>query len=357
MNDFSQTSPRILVVDDNALNRELLEGMLTSLGYQPVTAATGEQALEAVSEEVDLVLMDIRMPGMDGLETTRRLRERFAFHRLPVIMVTARDDQQARLLAVEAGANDFIAKPVDFTELRVRVSAWLQFKAAQDALQRQQETLERMVEARTTELRVALQDLREAYLDTLVRLSIAAEYKDEDTADHIHRMSRYVAVLAEGLGLPPEEVELLQHASPLHDVGKIGIPDHILLKPGKLTPEEWEIMKTHTTIGARILHGSPNEILQAGEVIALTHHERMDGTGYPRGLRGDEIPLWGRICAVADVFDALTSRRPYKPAFSNEEAYAILRESSGAHLDPQVVKVFFERLEDILEIQATYRKV
>jgi putative two-component system response regulator len=251
---------------------------------------------------------------------------------------------------------------VDLTELEVRTAALLKTKEAQDALKHHQAELEATVEQRTATLRQALDDMAEAqrqayqaHLDTIQRLAMAAEYRDEDAAPHIHRMSCYCALLAESLRWPPGEVEILKHASLLHDVGKIGIPDAILLKPGKLEEEEWEIMKQHTTLGARILRGSPSKFLQAGEVIAWTHHEKWDGTGYPRGLAQEDIPLMGRICAVADVFDALTSVRPYKKAFPNEKAYQILREGRGTHFDPQLVDRFLEHLEEVVAIQEQYR--
>lgn len=196
-----------------------------------------------------------------------------------------------------------------------------------------------------------------AHLDTIKRLAIAAEYKDEDTAIHIDRMSNYCAIIARELHLPPGEVEVILNASPMHDVGKIGIADAILLKPGKLDNDEWDIMKQHTTMGGRILSGSSSDLLLAGEVIALSHHEKWDGSGYPKGLAGEDIPLFGRICAVADVFDALISERPYKKAFSNEKAYEILREGRGTQFDPKVLDAFFKRLDKVVAIQEQYSHI
>lgn len=201
-----------------------------------------------------------------------------------------------------------------------------------------------------------IQDLEEAHLDTLHRLALAAEYKDKETVLHILRMSRYCAILARGLHLPPSDVEIILHASPVHDVGKIGIPDAILLKPGKLDREEWILMKQHATIGAHILSGSRSRLVQVGQIIAKSHHEKWDGSGYPEGLAKENIPLWGRICAVADVFDALTSKRPYKEAFSNEKAFKILKEERGKHFDPRIIDVFFEQLDDVLAIQVSALK-
>lgn len=235
-------------------------------------------------------------------------------------------------------------------------------KRRASVLKRQNTRLEERVLRRTLELQTALHEVLEAkhqlllaHKDTIHRLAVASEYKDQDTADHLHRMSRYVRVIAEGLGLPEREVEVLCDASPMHDVGKIGIPETILFKPGPLDTREWEVMKRHSTIGARILAGSPSVLLQAGEVIARTHHEKWDGSGYPSGLSGDRIPLWGRICAVADVFDALTTKRPYKDAFSNQKAFALLEEGMGKHFDPVLVDVFLEQQERILLIQQEFQ--
>jgi putative two-component system response regulator len=309
-----------LVVDDEEPNRMLLSAMLESLGYACEEAADGFEALALLRLEVDLVLLDVMMPGMDGFQVARRIREEAGAHDLPIVMVTALTSREDRLAAVEAGANDFIAKPVDLTELRVRVASLLRLKAAQDELRHYRRELEQQVERRTAALREALEEVVEAQrgtyaaqLETIQRLAFVAEFKDENTAQHIRRMSQYAAVLARKLSLSPTEVETIQHASPMHDVGKIFVPSEILLKPGSLTAEEYELMKQHTLVGGKILVGSHSRLLQAAEEIALTHHERWDGTGYPAGLAGEGIPLPGRICAIADVFDALTSSRPYKP--------------------------------------------
>ncbi len=349
---------RILIVDDEELNRELLEDLIASFGHEPEMARDGIEALAMMKLDIDLVLLDVMMPGMDGFEVAKRIRENVDFSDLPIIMVTALTSKEDRLRAVEAGANDFITKPIDKTELKVRTASLLKMKEAQDAIKRYKAELEKKVEQRTAELRLALQDTAEAqrkthqaHLETIQRLAIAAEYKDEDTAAHIHRMSNYCAIIARGLHLSPSEQEIILHASPMHDVGKIGIADAILLKPDKLYEDEWDIIKQHSTIGYRILSGSSSELLQVGEIIALSHHEKWDGSGYPKGLVGENIHLFGRICAVADVFDALTSTRPYKKAFSNEKAYEILRESRGTHFDPKVLDVFFERLDEVVSIQ------
>jgi len=349
---------RVLVVDDQEPNRLLLRDMLEALGHEVEVAATGAEALEKLTSAIDLVLLDARMPGMDGFELAARVRSVAAAADLPVVMVTALDSRGARLQAVEAGVNDFISKPVDMTELGLRVGSQLQLKQASDALRRHGEELERKVEERTTELRRALEAAqtaqrltREAYLDTIERLVLASEYKDRDTAHHIRRVSELSGLLADWNGADASEAELVRRAAPMHDVGKIGIPDTILLKPGALSEEERTIMQGHTTIGARILEGTPSEILQAGSVIALTHHERWDGEGYPRGLRGEEISRWGRICAIADVFDALTADRPYRKAFTVSETRELMEAEHGRHFDPALLDLFLENFAQVVEFR------
>jgi putative two-component system response regulator len=361
---FMDKPNRILIVDDEELNRELLESLVTSFGHEPEMARDGVEALAKLKLDIDLVLLDVMMPVMDGFEVARRIREDPDTSDLPIIMVTALTSKEDRLRAVEAGANDFITKPIDKTELKVRTESLLRMKEAQDAVKRHKAELEKKVEQRTADLRLALQDMAEAqrktyqaHLETIQRLAIAAEYKDEDTAAHIHRMSNYCAIIARVLHLPPGEVELILHASPMHDVGKIGIPDHILLKPGKLTPEEWTIMKEHSVMGGRILGEAEDDLIKAGEIIALSHHEKWDGSGYPKGLKGEDIPLIGRITAIADVFDALTSKRPYKFPMSNEKAFAIIKDSIGTHFDTKVGEAFFKGIDEILSTQKQYKDI
>jgi putative two-component system response regulator len=360
--DDMNAAKRILVVDDVDYNRVLLETLVQSLGYEVETARDGLEALAKLPLDIDLILLDVMMPGIDGYQVAQRVRADASYRDLPIIMVTSLDSREDRVHAVQAGANDFIAKPVERTELLVRLSSQLKLKDAQDALKRHQAELEQRVEQRTQALRLALQTAAdaqlktyEAHLDTIQRLVLAAECKDHDTAEHIQRMSQFGLVLARVIGLPPGQIEILRHAIPMHDVGKIGIPDSILLKPGKLTAEEREIMSSHTLIGGRILAGSPSELLQMGEVIALSHHEWWDGNGYPKQLRGESIPLPGRICALADVFDALTSDRPYRPAMTNEQALDLMRQGRGLQFDPDLFDAFFAHLDKILEAQANFR--
>ena len=353
---------RVLVIDDDDGIRRITQMLVEGLGHEVEPARDGIEGLAKLQLGVDLVLLDVVMPGLDGFDVCRRIRQDPAGRDVPVIIVTTFETKEHRLFAVEAGANDFIAKPVDETELRVRVTSLLKMKEAQEEVKRYQLHLEEMIEERTASLRKALELMADAQrvayqaqLETVERLAILAEYKDKVTAQHVQRMSEYSAVIARGLKLPPAEVELILHGSRMHDVGKIAVPDTILRKPSSLDPQEWVVMRQHSAIGSRILDNSSSEILQAGRVIALHHHERWDGAGYPNGLAGSDIPLWGRICAVADVFDAVTSERPYKPAFPNEEALQLLRAGRGKHFDPRVVDVFFECLDEILAIQDKYK--
>ncbi len=355
------TPERILVVDDERVNRELMEAILTGLGYRVELAEDGFEAVAKLGLDIDLVLCDLMMPGMDGFEVVRQIRAHEKVSDLPVCMVTSLSGKEQRLRAVEAGANDFVAKPVDRLEIEVRVKALLKMQQAQKALKRHRAELEETVERRTASLREALQAMSQAqrnahaaHVETIQRLAVAAEYKDEDTANHIHRMSHFARLVACELELPPGHCELILYASPMHDVGKLGIPDKILLKPGKLDSAEWEIMKTHTTIGGRILSDSNSELLRTGEIIALSHHEKWDGSGYPHGLAGDAIPIEGRISAIADVFDALTSRRPYKEPFSVEKSLEIIEEGRGSHFDSDVVDAFLRQLDAILLKRSEY---
>ncbi len=352
---------RILIVDDDPMALKMLCRHLESAGHQCVCAASGEEALALLSPSIDLVLLDIMMPGMDGYSVCRVIRNSPHHAETPVIFITALSSVADRIKAVEAGANDFITKPIDKTEVLIRTSSLLQLKEYRDELARSKKELEETSRVRAEALTVAVDNLRDmqesarlAHLETIHCLSAAAEYRDKDTSQHILRMSRYCSLLARALGLPDQEVEIILHSSPMHDVGKIGIPDAILLKPKSLDDDEWKIMKEHSLIGHKILDGAMSELLIVGAQIALTHHERWDGAGYPRQLSGDQIPLYGRIAAVADVFDALTSARPYKEAFSNEKALDIIKAGRGTQFDPALVDLFLQHFDKVLEIQKLY---
>lgn len=353
----------ILIVDDEDINRKVISTVLHGLGYETMVASSGMQALKMLSPKVDLVLLDIMMPEMDGFQVAQAIRSRDKGKDVPIIMITALSAKEDRLKSVKAGANDFISKPIDSVELEIRMNSLLQLKKYHDEIARYRDTLEEMVEAKTQALKMALENLHtaqettiKAHLETLSRLSVAAEFKDEDTAHHIQRMSSYSALIAEKVGLDDGQVDLILNASPMHDIGKIGIPDSILLKPSSLNPAEWKIMQRHCEIGAKILDSTSSHYLSSGRDIALSHHEKWDGSGYPRGLAGEDIPLFGRICAIADVFDALTSVRPYKEAFSNEKAIEIMLDGRGTHFQPELLDVFLELEDEVREIQLNWKE-
>jgi putative two-component system response regulator len=327
---------RILAVDDEESNLLLLRRILERDGYTNVETVTKPSRVpEMVIEQCPrLILLDLHMPEMDGYELMARLATVTGERRsIPFLVLTADATEQTKLRALSLGARDFLTKPLDRVELLLRVRNLLQVQHLQDRLFDHGANLEQQVAERTA-------DLEHARLEILDRLALAAEYRDDHTQEHAWRLGRTCALLAQGIGLPDKEVELIYRAAPLHDIGKIGIPDAILLKPGMLTAEEFEQMKAHTTIGAQILSGSKSPLLVMAERIALTHHERWDGQGYPNALSATQIPPPGRIAAVADVFDALTHARPYKAAQSVDEAVAEISNESGQHFDPDLVEAF-----------------
>ena len=331
---------RILVVDDEPANVALIERVLRQAGYENVLVHTdpAELLAEAAREEPDLVLLDLHMPGLSGMELLRALRVLMpAGSFIPTLVLTADATARTREEALGAGASDFLTKPFDLTEMRLRVRNLLTARALYRKLARQNAMLAEQVRERT-------QDLHDTRLELLHRLALAAELRDDDTYQHTVRVGRNAESLAEAVGMTPEESVLLRHAAPLHDIGKIGISDSILLKPGKLTPEEFDQIKTHAEVGARILGGSPTDVLRMAERVALQHHERWGGGGYPHGLRGEEIWLPARIVTVVDVFDALTHARPYKEAWPVERAVEEMRGLRGAHFDPDVLDVFLAGL-------------
>lgn len=354
---------RILVVDDEERSREVLQDILFSQGYEVSQAADGMEALKKLKGEgFDVIFLDIRMPRMDGLAATRRIKSDPELRHIPLVIVTGLDDDDLRVEALRLGADDFLVKPPRLAELTARVRSLVKVKAYHDHLVHYQKELEAEVEKRTQQLREALKrlaqshrKLKESSLDTIYTLSRASEYRDEETAAHIQRLSLCAAAVARQLGMEKDRVETILYASPMHDIGKIGIPDRILLKPGKLNSEEWAIMKQHTTFGGQILSGGSNDFIKVARTIALTHHEKWDGSGYPEGLKGEGIPVEGRITAVVDVFDALTSKRPYKKAYPIERSLQIIRKSAGTRFDPVIVNAFLKIEDEVVAIKERYQ--
>jgi putative two-component system response regulator len=345
----------VLIVDDADEIRRALTRILSA--YRPVSAGSAADALTILKAgpAPDLILLDMVMPHIDGFEFYRRLKANEDWRDIPVVFITGLSDEEHETRALALGAVDFIAKPFSPAVVRARVKAHLAQCADRETVVREKLALEDQVALRTRQIEAALEQIRNASIETIIRLSWAAEYKDEDTGEHALRMSYYSAAIARQLGFSEPEVAALLRAAPMHDIGKIGVPDHVLLKPGPLDPDEWEIMKQHTTIGARILAGSVSDTIKLASVVALSHHENWDGTGYPQGLRREEIPLVARIVAVADTFDAVVSKRPYKQACSFDTALAVLRDRRGTRLDPQVVDAFMAVKDEIVEIGATYQ--
>ena len=341
---------RILVVDDNLTNVVLLTKLLEAEGYLHVEGVTDSRVVVGMyeAEPYDLVLLDIRMPHMDGYDVMDGLKGIANGDIPPIMVLTAQTDMDTKLKALAAGAQDFLHKPFDRVEALTRIHNMIEVRLLHKQVRRQNEVLEQKVQERT-------QELEDTRLDVVHRLGRAAEYKDNETGMHVVRMSKIAHLLAVALGMSDDDAKLLLHASPMHDIGKIGIPDGVLLKPEKLDPEEWEVMKTHCQIGAEILGDHQSPLMQMARLVAMTHHEKWDGSGYPKGLKGVDIPLVGRITAVADVFDALTSERPYKKGWSIEDAAEYIKGQAGLHFDPAVVEKFSEHLDEITVIRNTLR--
>lgn len=342
----------LLAVDDMPMNLEMLEVMLTELDIQLLKAGNGREALDILGQacQVDAILLDLEMPVMDGFETLKTLKRTEQFRDIPVIVLTAGREEVVKTLAL--GANDFLAKPYNPEELRLRVMNHVRSKKLNDLSRDMNRVLEQEVVKKTAALRSALQLSKEAEYEISLRLGIAAEFRDLETGMHTRRISELSRALAGLAGLSDEEVETLRYASPLHDVGKIGIPDQILLKPGKLEPDEFDVMKQHTVIGGKILSEAGRyPLLEAGRVIALQHHEKWDGSGYPLGLSGEQIHIFARIVSIVDVFDALTSERPYKKAFPLEKAQAIMIKGLGSFFDPHLLELFMGHIYLFVQIK------
>jgi putative two-component system response regulator len=352
----AEVAGRVMIVDDDPKVRELHAKLVKSMGHTVEIAADGIEALAKLPLGIDVVLLDGEMPNLDGFEVAQRIRDTEKYASIPIVMVTGLEGAGLHRRALEVGINDFVQKPVNAEELRLRLRWLLELKRAHDRLEDRNVELERSVDQRTAALRDSLErraaaerHVYDAHLDTIRRLAVAAEYKDADTAGHIERVGVSAAVLAAAIGLSPGEAEAILHATPMHDVGKLGIPDAVLLKPGALTEAEWSVMRGHTTLGARLLAGSASEVIQMGERIARSHHERWDGNGYPEGLRGETIPLEARICAVVDCFDAVAMPRPYRPAFPIELAIDEIRKDAGQRFDPRLRQAFLDCLPAVMD--------
>ncbi len=354
---------KVMLVDDEPINIKVIEKYLRDAGYRHFVKTTdATTAVDLVRQELpDVVVLDIMMPQVSGLDILQVLRSESAFLHLPVLILTASSDEQIRLKALQLGATDFLNKPIKPAELTPRLRNAVIIKMHHDHVLDYSARLEREVQQRTAELERSRRELIQV-------LACAAEYRDQETGNHVVRVGRYAGITARRLGLTPEEVDSIEQAAILHDVGKIGITDAVLLKPGKLSERELEVIRNHCEYGANILRGIPSNadgdqmrslvglkrsqspILQLAAVIAATHHERWDGTGYPQGLAGEEIPITGRITAIADVFDALHSRRPYKEPYTLDRCFEIIEESSGSHFDPRVVEAFLDCRDEIRQV-------
>ena len=328
--DFSNDKPRILIVDDEPANLKVMREVLGNQ-YRMSFAKSGAAALALLEkEQPKLILLDIMMPDMNGFEVCEILKSTPALSHIPIIFVTALGDESDEFKGFELGAVDYITKPISPAIVRARVKTHLSL--------------------------VQAEQLKQAHVDLVHRLGRAAEYKDTDTGEHIARMSQYSKLLALEFGMGEQQAELLRQAAPMHDVGKIGIPDAILLKPGRLTPDEFNHMKQHAAIGAQILANSSSPLLQLAHKLAIEHHEKWDGSGYPNGLKGEQISVEGRIVAIADVFDALTSKRPYKEAWGVEEALEHMQAQAGKHFDPHLINLFVNKLDAIIAIKNAYQE-
>jgi putative two-component system response regulator len=340
---------RILAVDDQEFNLDLIElAFMDDLHVEVVLAQNGQIALDVLEKDSNfhVILLDLAMPVLDGFGALERLKSHPLWKHIPTIVVTANKEEKIR--ALKLGGDDFVGKPYDVEELKLRTLNYAKIKDFQD-------NLDKKVQERTAQLSQALLQAKKTEYEISARLGKASEYRDLETGMHIKRMSHYSAKLAELAGFESDEVELILYASPLHDIGKVGIPDQILLKPGRFTPEEFEIMKLHAVLGGKMLETDGDyPVLDAGRVIALQHHEKIDGTGYPAGLAGDNIHIYARIVSIADVFDALSSERIYKKAFSIEKTLEIMQEGAGTHFDAVLLDLLIHHLDQFLEIKEAF---
>jgi len=359
----------VLIVDDNEMNRDLLSRRLDRQGYDIALAADGQQALDMVkNSDYDLVLLDIMMPEIDGYQVLERMKADYKLKKIPVIMISALDEIESVVRCVELGADDYITKPFNPVLLKARITACLEKKSLHDKEENHRKKIEEYNIELENQVQEQVKEITSTQLAAIFAMSKLAESRDEDTGEHLERMREYCKIISQQLSktekynkiIDGKFVDDIYAASPLHDIGKVGIPDNVLLKPGKLTPEEWDIMKKHTIIGVKTLaevdrQHPGNNFISMGIAIAGGHHEKWDGSGYPAGLSGVDIPLAARILALGDVYDALTSKRCYKEAFSHEHSKEIIVSSKGAHFDPDVVDAFLEMEEEFKKVRSDYQ--
>ena len=341
----------VLIIDDQSTGRTILETIIMQISdnIEVVTFAEPISALTWLdSHDADLIVTDYLMPGMNGIELIKSVRTKPHCENVPIMMITVVSEKEVRYEALEVGATAFLTRPIDQIECRTSCRNLLQLHEQHLIIQDRADWLARQVEVATKQI---IQRERE----TIIHLAKAGEYRDEGTGNHVIRMAKYSRLIAEALGtFTEQECDDLEYAAPMHDIGKIGVPDNVLLKPAKLDADEWVIMKRHTTIGHEILSTSQSKYMKIGAIIALNHHERFDGKGYPNGLKSTEIPLMARVVAVADVYDALVTARPYKLAWSHSDALAYIKEQSGSHMDPDCVQAFVDRIDDVNNIRIKY---
>lgn len=341
---------QVVIVDDQSTGRMILEKIILQIAddIKVIDFSDPNEALKWLStNKADLIVTDYRMPGLNGVEFIKEVRKTSSGEHIPIMMITVVNDKKVRYEALDVGATAFLTRPIDQIECRTTCRNLLK-------LHRQHVIIQNRADWLTEQVQVATEQILQREQETILKLAKAGEYRDEDTGNHVIRMAKYSKEIAKQLGLSELECDDIEHAAQMHDIGKIGIPDRVLLKPGRFEPEEWAIMQTHTTIGYEILSGSNSKYMQMGAIIALNHHERFDGTGYPNKLVGKDIPLIARIVSVADVFDALLSVRPYKKAWPFEDVITFLKDNSGTQFDPECVEAFCKGLDDIIKIQFDY---